>query len=263
MLLQQATNASNPTSPFRRLAGWSESWYDPSGNPDTVRTDFIKLCRLRAGLLATGASVVGQRYQEVDPVGPSSTGSVTFPGAGRASDVPNVSLYFRLPASGARNQRPTYLRGIPDGMVVEGEYSPDPTFTDALNEFIAWAEGYYFFGRVLSNIAYPLVSIDTAGNFVTTVANTLADTNMVRVSRSKQTSTGILVGGVFKLHIDPTSTKVAIQSWPYGASTGGTIRLESKSYFPIARSTNISGRIVSKKVGRPFVGYRGRASNSK
>lgn len=261
MLLQLATNVGDQTAPNRRLAGWSESFYDTSSSFPPIQTDFLELCRRRAAMLPRGASIVGQRYQQVNPVAPSQTGSTYYPGSDLwAADTPDMTLLCRCPSRSTRNIRPMYLRGIPDVMVKEGEYSPTAPFTAALNAFFARLSGYSFRGRDLAQTAYPANSIKTTGEYILQVANPFVNHDQVRVSRAKQKSTGLFVGGVFQVSVNFNQPDLLL-NWPYGDCTGGTIRKIATVFSFIAQDRIAISRIVRKKVGRPFDQYRGRASN--
>src|SRR4051812_2176397 len=95
-IFELSTNNSN-TAQGHRVGGWSETvYYNGSVNAVNI-AQFTNLCQRRARFLPASAAVVGQRYQNIDPVGGASTGSVRFPGnANYGNDVPQMSLLCRI-----------------------------------------------------------------------------------------------------------------------------------------------------------------------
>lgn len=263
-LLTLNTNTTG-ASLSTRVGGWSESWYSDRAGVDNLPRDFNRLGRLRAALLPTGARIAGQRYQQVSPKGSSSTGAIVFPGtAGIACDVPSMALFYRARGQGVLNQRPLYIRGIPDARVVEGEYSPSDTYTRSLTAFFNALAEWRFRGRSLVADAVPFLNITQSapgvGSYVTTVAQTWAVDNIVTVS-------GVLVDGrkvegQFRVATVVTPQTGTFALWTAGSGTGGKGFFRSTLY-PLVEPSSLdpnSGRVVTKKVGRPFGQYRGRAS---
>ncbi len=163
MIIELATNTSDPNLAARRLGGWSESWYDDGTPPTRVRLAECVGCR--GALLPRGGAVVGQRYQQLNPTGPSQSTSNRFPGnALLGTDQPQSSLLCKVPGIGVRNVRPMLLRGIPDTMCVEGEFSPSPEFQTALNNFFLELKDYQFHGKDLSLTKYTIFSIASDGS---------------------------------------------------------------------------------------------------
>jgi len=263
-MLFEATTNFGTTNGRSRQCGWSESYYTSplSSNTLLIRA-FHQLCELRARLLPQGSVIVGQRYQEVDPVGASSTGSKEFPGGTAApADFPGLAMYLRMPAVESRNFSPVSLRCLPDERVVKGEYDKETVYNSALVNFLKKlnASIWRFRGRDLSQIAYPLLSIADNGTFVTEAGTALLGSQMVRVLRTN-TSTGKQRGGRYKISSMISSSSGILLDWDLGDTTEGKIRLDAEVFPQYGLIADPKPRIVSRKVGRPFSGFRGRASN--
>lgn len=264
MLIEARSAVSSP-SVRARIGGWSESWYDNSSTlTDVVRARFVTLCTRRAALLPQGTQITGQRYQIVDPVGASSTGSRIYPGsAGTQADIPQMALLMRIPGQGVANHRPVYLRGLPDARVVEGEYSPSAVYTNALSLFLQALVGWNFRGRNLAAAAVPILTIDVNGVFQLETDSALGAGSMVRVLRTNLLAGGQF-GGRFRIAAMPTARTGTLADWSAGPAVGGRLRLDSIIYPEVGPGLTVDdviSRVVTKKVGRPFSEYSGRRSS--
>jgi len=261
MVFSLSTNISNATSPDRRIGGWTESVYDNLVSFDaTAITNFLKLCQLRAALLPTGARIKGQRYELIDPPGQATTRSVNFPGpAGVPCDVPQMALLVSCPGKNVINVRNYEIRGIPDGQVVEGEYAKVAPFPTKLRAFLNFLSNFNFRGLDLSQTAYPLVKIAADGTYTTTIPNTLAAGQMVKVLRTLD-STGKKRGGVFQVTGLEGPPRLALLDWPYGATTKGKIRVNGIVYPEFNGPLATPNQVVVRKVGKVSGQYRGRRS---
>jgi len=263
-MLFEARTADAAISPARsRIGGWSESWYDNGPYTDAMRTAFLSVCEKRAALLPSGASIVGQRYQELDPIGASSTGSRLYPGtAGLQADIPQMALLLRIPGVGVKNAKPFYLRGLPDARVVEGEYSPASAYTLKLQAFLTELGDWNFRGRNLASAAVPILTVSDSGVFQLEADSAVGVDSMVRVLRTTNAA-GRQVGGRYRVSAKPTARTGTLADWNHGATVGGRIRLDAIIYPGIPldlKPEDVISRVVTKKVGRPFAAYVGRRS---
>ncbi len=272
MLFQLATNVSDPTAVARRLGGWSESWYWEGlslqdlftfafGGQIGVGEGITGLCPIRAGMLPFGAALVGQRIQQVDPVGQSQSLSRNFPGtAATAADVPQMGLLCTIPGKNVKNIRRTILRGIPDARVVEGEFSPSQFFLANLNLFFDALINWKFRGVDLSQPNLPVLTIDATGVIqMGALSAGFAVNDQVKVLRSRDANDAP-IGGVFMIESIPSATSIKVRNWTAGACTGGAVRKHAFVYPQVDGDNCSIGRIVTKRVGRPFTQYRGRRS---
>jgi len=253
------SNVSGINTTLRRSGGWSEGiYYD--GTAAQAASAFIDWCALRAQLLPKGTAIIGQRYQVVD--GGSSTSGRLFPGnVAYAADVPQAGVMLTAEAANGVNVRRWTYRGIPDIMTTEGEYVPTPTFKTLLRNAAQFATGgaWRFRARVLDNPLYELVSITEAG-----VLTLYSDSDfqvgdvlrMFKVTDENDNS----VTGTFKVAVRTTAGIFTLAHWPGKVAISGAVRKETLDFFQINGTTLSDGKLVVRKVGRPFGGYRGRAS---
>lgn len=258
MQFNTSTNQSGLV-PKRRTGGFSESFYTDAIYNQALRDVFHKLCQKRALLLPTGLNIVGQEYLTVDPVGPAAAQSRLFAGAaGYPCDVPQMSAQCRGFSNETRNISKLVVKGIPDAWVVEGELVLLPQWKAAFTVFFnTLAEGWRFRGRDLSQPAIPVLSISSIGEVLLEEPNIYNVGDFVRVLRS----TNALKrrgGGRYMVSGTTPPNGLVLHGWNRGASTGGTIRLDAVVYPPFAGAEIVQA--VTRKVGRPFGGYRGRAS---
>jgi hypothetical protein len=276
MVLQLATNTANPNLPARRIGGWTESWYYNGVSVADCYNKFWggangnvnNLCAARAGLLPNSAAIVGQRFQQLDPVGPSQSLNQEFAGQ-RAwpCDVPQMALLCKVPGTGVRNIRQMILRGIPDQFVVEGEFAPNQTMTRNLNSYIGSLANFAF--RALDAAARPTAIFDVqaeAGDIgrVVTVSGVTPVTAIGQIVTIRGTATpgGPKISGQFQVTELVGVSSFRIRNWTAGHTYGGTVALRS-FINPAVDAGNITiGRVIVKKVGRPPVGYVGRRSRA-
>lgn len=268
-LINYASAVSTPNSPSHRTGGWSESVYLTAADLNTAIVVFqqgnaanpVPWCFTRAALLPIGSAIVGQRYQQISPLGPSQSNAQIFPAAsGLEADTPQNALTIRIPGIGVNNISRRYLRALPDPCITEGEYTPPATFQFAMIAWLTSMNGYQFVGRDLSQPKQAVLS-QVVGLF--TLKQALVGINVgtnVRVLKTKEAS-GRLRGGVFNVvSVAGASPAFTVFGWPYGNTVGGNVRVDATVYPAYNIGQTTIGRIVVKKVGRPFGQYRGRRS---
>lgn len=276
MLLQDATATQNP-GPLgqKRIGGWSESWYVSGSNFQTAINDFISptvaggpVCQARAGLLTPGSSIVGLRVQGVGGVtGASQSLAVNFPGSYTSSSpasllttYPGLGLLCSVPATTGANIRRMVLRGLPQNVVKDGEYNPDQAFSQNLSTFFGTLNGLLFRGRDLTLNQTKIISVATDGTVTCEVAITVAPLQMVRILRTLNTA-GTKIGGRFQVtSVGPGANVFKILGWTAGATAGGSVRADAIIYPAVNGSAIQISRVISRRVGRPFVQFRGRRS---
>lgn len=265
LIFAVTTQPVNPIKAFARSGGWSEgfwSTFNPSGS-----TQLNQIANLRAAMLPAQVSVTGFRVavfnidgNRLQPAG-TSAGKFLFPGATRYSvDVPQAGLEMSFPAVGAPNNARPVLRGLPDEVVVNGEYSPDPTFSAAFNRYVTAlnVNGFGFVGRDLASASARVLAITAGVVNLSQVLAGVAIGDFLRFHRVTNTL-GRPISGAFLV------TNIAGQQYTLsglGANAvivpSGTARKDTLSFFAYAPGT--FGSVVVKKIGRPSRGYRGRRS---
>lgn len=270
LLFQALSKAGDPNYPIHRIGGWSESWYSTisadtaknrmlgGGTVDANRASVL----YRSRLLGTGASIVGWRLQQVDPVGGSQTGFLSIPGkSGFNQDIPQMGLLCRAPSIGKVNVKRFILRGIPDAVVEQGEYTPDSDYKTDLANYFNDLQFWCFRGRDLSQAAVKVFKITTAGIVTTEAPHGAAINDMVRVMRTTDSGGELRSARKMVTAVGPGTNSLTLDSWEFGATTGGTIRKDAIVYPAVDSANTAFSRIVTRRVGRPFTGYRGRQSS--
>lgn len=268
ILMQERTNISNPTRPQGRIAGWSESYYTEAGFGQTTLDNFRELCRLRARVLPTGAAVIGQRFQQVLPVGASQSLGNRYPGrAGDPADIPQMAVNFKIVATNFINTKSVILRGVPDGQVEEGEFAPTTSYRQALLDFFGQLSLFQFRSldktdglvgiiSITPNTVAPLdrATVYTDAPYALTVGNRVKILRTLDASKRQ-------VGGVFTMHEGIDATHFSINGWTLGPTVGGKARRNATIWCTYSVPDNLYGGVVTtKKVGLPSNRYRGRAS---
>jgi hypothetical protein len=266
ILFEMSTVPSNLAVASVRTSGWSEThWAD--GALDASDPWLIDLMEKRALLLPRTASIVGVRISiytlsenRMLPVG-SQTAAKRIPGgSGELTDQPQTALLVAFSAVGATNVSRQFLRCIPDITIKGGEYFPSDVFRNAV---IGWMNSmrngnWQFLGRKLTNPSRRLTSL--AGGLATFDSPLGAAIGQyVRFSRVIDSVTKLPIKGTFRITqiaVPATYTLEGLQG--AAATNSGLGRLDQIALFPYAIGE--VKRTVMRKIGRPFAGYRGRAS---
>lgn len=266
--LQIVTNSNGAFGPLQRIGGWSEGWYYPGlsiqGAIDAYTTEINGLPALgaaRGALLPQGGTIVGQRFQQVNPTGPSQSTAFRFSGEfAQLSDQPQAALLLRVKALNANNVRLHIIRGIPDGQINAGEYFPTAGYTTALNRYISSLGNWLFRGRDLSIQPTTIFTVSSAGLVTTEAPHGLVVNDLVLIQKTLDED-GLFVSGRFMVStVGPGTNAFTVTNWTAGVTTGGRVRKDGVVFPSVNPGQVTVSRSVVKKVGRPFVQYRGRAS---
>lgn len=257
-IFEQVTNLSGD-SIGHRIAGWSEGVYGVSGNFPLLRTQFEALCEARAPLLGTGSSIVGQRYELIDPIGRTQTGARRFTPSFEKSDVPQMALTFVVNALNTPHVRRFTLRGLRDGLAEEGEYKPTANSPAAISAFVRALSPFSMRASNLQTPYVPLLGVDAVGNFTMAQPLTYAVGDRVTVKGAK-TSLGTVPTQAYYVEARTDATHGKLGNWVAGVAIEGAVRGQLVSYPTFDPNTPIAPQITVRKAGRPLGGYRGRAS---
>lgn len=271
VVFQQVTEKGG-SQPFFGLAGrqhiggWTESYWFPSDNLTDLlaqlkgnNTPTSGLLPARAGLLASGATIIGVRLYQ-GGAGKGQFRALAYPGSLPNLEIPQMAILCYASLAGTTAIKRLTLRGIPDSQVSGGEFTPTPTFVGRLVDFGAVLQN---FGTIANDVvtSYPVYSVSNAGLVtLNAVANPFAVGATVTF-RNVLNAVGNRVGGSFVVAtIGPMGNQFSVTPWPHGDCTGGDVRIPTKSIYTITPGSFTISRVVTRKVGRPFEMYRGRNS---
>lgn len=270
ILMQQTTKPGDPTRARAHIAGWSESHWTSGALVSGARV-IINLLNARASLLNGQASIVGYRIgtysisgNKLIPQGSSTAGYSQTGDPSYVCDVPGMSMLMSARTGAGPNAGRFAVRGIPDSLVVGGEYMPDDYYPGALSRFGVRLinDPWGFVGRDLSAASQPVDSISAGKVYVPNAAALgVARGDVVRFFRAKD-DFGNPIQGAFRI----TATDFTLNSLtlagldPTILTTipSGLIRVDKIAFFPY--NSIFVQRIVTRKVGAPFEKYRGRRS---
>lgn len=247
-------------------AGWSESWWR-AGVAAAAAPEIAALAQSRAALLSSQASIIGFRLavytlagNKIVPVG-TKTGKFQYPGpALYNTDLPQVALEMSGKTGGGPNTSRFTMRGVPDPVMIKGEYQPIPAWKGLVTRFTnrLVADGWNFLGR---DLAQPVAQVLTIANGVMTTDGGLgvAQGDYIRLLRvfdvNKQS-----IQGSFRVTVVGAGNAYTLAGMDAGVSVlnSGAARKDVVAVFPFSEVS--PARAVVRKVGRPFESYRGRRS---
>jgi len=273
-LLMQIVTGSVPWNiETQRIGGWSESvYYDGPSYADLYAkvigptgTGSPSLCSARAGMLPSQGRIVGQRFQFIDPVGVSKSLSQGFAGgSSQSTDIPQMALLCKVPATDSPNIRNLILRGIPDNQVSYGEYTPDSSYRAAVTRYFTAFSMFRFRANVPTGLSQTIHSISSAGvAYLNFGELSVAAGDIIKLNRVVLANGSTWSGEVVVESVGPEPQKLTIYAWDLGATTGGKWNIPNTAYPAVDASNITISRIITRKVGRPSVGYVGRASAKK
>lgn len=250
----------------QRLAGFSESYYSTLNIDDPqLKINWNALAIARANLMPANVSIIGSRYQQVDPVGGSRQYDNVYPTTSTLqNDLPGVSLQWTVRSATGPNQRALILRGMPDIRIINGEYAPAANFAAALNAFFAELTAKWQF-RAIDRTILPVQIVSIVGGVLTTagahglVANAPAMimSTLVGTDRVKKSFDAFVLNPITAntAVLAPTGRDFAIND-----SVRGRVRRLSVYYpfFSITGQEILTPTAIHRKAGAPFKKFRGR-----
>lgn len=260
----------------KRIAGFSEQFYCVDElNSASLTAKWNRLCNARAALMPGNVSIVGGRFQTVDPIGGSKGFDTVFPPPTTTScDQPTSALQFTVRSPTTQNQRSVIIRAIPDNRTLNGEYVPSPAYNTALRAYFAVLMADWGF-RGLDRTILPIkiISIDADG-IVTTAANhgLLENDNAMVMSAIRPNGRKVTDQVVVQAPVTARTFKIFVprlgRDEPTPALLGtqrGRVRKIAFGFkqFFINDDEIIHPRLIARKVGKPFFGYVGRRTASR
>lgn len=237
--------------------GFSETWYMDS-TINAAITEVSRYASRRCRLLTSNAACVGARIQTLG----GASQSIKIQQAGtvqRDGDLPQVALNVRIIGQNADYKKTMQLRGIPDGRVEFGQYNPSRDFAAAFADFMQTlaVNGWRFQARSKSTPKVQIYSIDADGNFVLAPGSTFAANDKV-ILRNVRNTSGKRASGIFTVETATNATTGKLRAW-----TGGVVTMKGKFAKLEYEYVQIQGggilNATTRKVGRPFTQFRGRA----
>lgn len=270
-------NAASPHS-----GGWSESIY-LIGNAFADIGFLMQWANTRATLLAGECSVIGYRQQMFTVTGnkmlPGGAGSGTLNYPGNYPndlDVPQASLMCNLQVATQPQTIRQRLAGMPDSMVTYGEYQPTDAYKGSVTKYLNFLSNKlalaFTIGAVTHDLTQPsvrLLSINPVAGATTATVITDAPTGTIpggwiRFHRVRDVA-GLPVSGSFVVtqtaalaNGQQTYTIAGYLSGQTVVAPNGLARNDVLVINPLMSGK--PNRVVVRKVGRPFVQYRGRRS---
>ena len=271
-LFDLTTNPVDKTQASGRTAGWSETmWWDGTIN-NLLGGPLQNLANRRAAMLPTEASIIGYRIANANI---TADNRINYAGTsgGKLNNAGNVSysaglsqdaLMISLTAVNGQNVARHALRALPDECSSRGEYAPDRNFGSYLNAYVLQLQNnaWGMVARDLAQQTFSVMSIDAHGVTTTAGNHNVLVNQFIRFHRVKLDD-GTTVQGSY-LVTAVTANTLTLANWPYispKTNQGGLIRRDVLTFLRIGLQT---GQVATtRKVGRPFEGFRGRRSKKR
>lgn len=270
LLFSLTTDPSDRGSASPHSGGWSESFFIP-GNAFQPPAFFTAWGQSRSGLLAGEATISGYRQQLVTISGnkliPGGTagGVLNIPGSfGSDLSAPQAALMVNFAVAAQPQNLRHRLAGIPKSQVTGGEYQPTTAMKAAVTKYTTFVSSGIFEG-VVRDLTQPDARVKglAAGVLTTISATGAAQKDYIRLRRVKDDSGNPVEGSFLVLAVvvnaDTTVSYTLFGAPAQAVSTpNGTARKDLLAEAII--QSGAVNRLVARKIGRPFVLFRGRRS---
>jgi len=272
ILFQDVTTAGPPLPGIgyggaAHIAGWSESYYDPSNDLNIVRGSCFgggiinpAVCPARAALLPNSSTILGARFYAAGSGKGVSVGQ-QFPGSAGNTDLPQNALLLASNNPSAGSTRRWTLRAIPDDQFFGGEFAPTLAFQANLLSYLGAISNMYYPSRSNTGVI-PIHDITPAGVITLNGPNTYLPGTIIKISGALDAA-GIRRSGTYNVTLTgPGANSLTVAGWVFGVATGGSVLQSTRSFVQIATGglTPLVERGLVRKVGRPSDLYRGRKS---
>jgi hypothetical protein len=215
---------------------------------------------MRAGMLGNGASIIGWRIQQLGKK--AFVSQVSYPGGlATNQDIPQMALECKVFGVGVENVKYFQIRGIPDSIVLSGAYAPSAQFSQNL---AAWGAGLNSLGFSFQCLdqTQPVVKINsilTNGDYSLAAPLVYNANDVFQVLRCRNTINQN-VSGSFRVLTKTDAVSGKLAGWKGGpVDNSGSVKVR-KFIWPVVQINSLKPiQISTRKVGRPFFQYRGRA----
>jgi hypothetical protein len=233
-------------------SGWSESFYQDALSPDLALSNLRDLQSARLGCANGSTTGTFVRVEDIAQPGVAFLSEVNLsPKNLNAADTPWQSLLVRLVATEG-SRRMYLMRGVPDNVIIGGEFLTNPEYTSKLAVFFNQLIVFKYKLKVIKK-SNPILNLDSVSStgLVTTIADHgIAANDVVRFLRT-YTSLGTLLTGDYRVLSAPTTKTLQLVNWVGGTTvTTGKIRKFEWDY-PDIISRGLR-RAAKRNVGRPF-----------
>lgn len=247
-----------------RIGGISESWYSTLTYNSQEMTDMVnEYCKRRARLLPNMCAIVARRFQEVGSRGKVIVSKRSFSGsADTIGDIPQMALAVQSHSRTTGAERKIILGAIPDARVSRGSYVPSNIFQANLISLLDWIQANCLMRAIVQTVpTFPLVQVSDTGIVTTDGVTGFAVDNMVQIM-STRGARYVARGGFFKITKVLDTTSFQLNDWKYGLCLKGKVRLAQKDFEQVNFYDNdrTNPKVTTRKFGRPFDLFRGRAS---
>lgn len=240
--------------------GFSETWYTSrTGNDLLAAMDAVSVGR--ANLLAAGCAIVGYRIGVDNGRSFVVRRSFVAPGGNGNGNIPVDAALVQVGSAGSPNLKRFFLHNLPDSWINDGAVLP--FFKIAIRDVVKEYCDQLFAVRNLVPTAptAPILSIDAAGNVVTTANIALVANQLVQFLNCRDVNNRV-VRGQYIVDTVTDATHFHIAHWT-GQVVGrrGRVRLSQFQFgtgIYLGDDRTVIGA-ASRKVGRPFFQSRGRA----
>lgn len=248
-----------------RAAGFSETWYYPD-DWATIAPKLSNFARRRAGFASRNTSIIGCRVQEIGGRSQMFTEVRELGQLASGGDIPNMALQAVCVGTVGQYKKYFQLRGIPDSLVEFGEFTPTQAFSAAWTQWktAMQGQGAQFQCINATNPRVSILSIAADGTFITAAGTAFAVNGKVILRRTKNTINEN-VSGTYYIETRTDDTHGKIRNWASGTvNSNGTLAVYSFTYVTFADvdATRFLAP-TTRKVGRPFFGFRGRQRRSR
>lgn len=258
--MKKITFIMNQRTGNNRTAGFSETWYF-DGSMDNALTAANQVAKKRSALMTSAANISAFRIQDIGTR--AQIFQATSPGnIVSGQDIPQMALNVRVGGQGVVNTKTFQLRGIPDVNVLAGDYTPAANFNALLSQFAGSLSTWSlrFRGENLANPQVNVLSISNVGVFALAADLVFAVGDYVTLLRC-QSTTGKNVSGRYYVTSKVDARNGTFQAWDGSQVVNkGKLRKFEYIYPLVANNSLVIGQITTRKVGRPFDLYRGRAT---
>lgn len=232
--------------------GWSETWFRDGSDIAAGKNALTHYINDRLGICAPTVSSNGLRVSVVENPAIVTHLQGGDPGTfASGRDITNAALMAEA-VSATYERRQLWLRGVPDAMIVGGQYAPTTPYGTAIQVFFQTIKDEAFAIRSIkrANPLQPIATISTTG-LVTLVADPGWDRGMMlKFFRARfDNGTAIRKSYLIGAKVDPLNYQLL--GWPAGR-TALNVRARWLDYL-LFRPTNIFvSRAGTRRTGRPF-----------